>query len=321
MLSDNLQLRSVDHVITTPKYGGVRFIEKKGGDMHGHRLAKLGISHSLEEMALSGSTTPRDDRNRTKPGAARMSVILIVANPLLREGLTRVLERTRFRIVKSGNSLRTLAPLPEGAPDLVLIGAEEEPAATVRELEICRERYPSARRVVFEEHSDRNQSAMMIEAGVSAYFGRAVTIESFLKSLELVMLGATVFSSPIKPFAVSHDRSEEKDSVAITASANISGIDQTSHRLSKREVAILRCLVQGDSNKIIARRFQIAEGTVKVHIKAILRKIQVANRTQAAIWAMSHLAPASAEAGLAPEQPTPGYCAVSTGSVTAIEIR
>lgn len=57
--------------------------------------------------------------------------------------------------------------------------------------------------------------------------------------------------------------------------------------LSDREIAILRCLIDGDANKIISRRLGIAEATVKVHVKAILRKLHVLNRTQAAIWAVN----------------------------------
>src|SRR5207237_6965922 len=63
---------------------------------------------------------------------------------------------------------------------------------------------------------------------------------------------------------------------------------RTSPQLSPRETSILRCLVEGDSNKCIARKINIAEATVKVHIKAILRKIRVQNRTQAAIWGMNN---------------------------------
>ena len=58
-------------------------------------------------------------------------------------------------------------------------------------------------------------------------------------------------------------------------------------KLSAREKCILRCLLNGDANKVIARKVDIAEATVKVHVKAILRKIRVQNRTQAAIWAMN----------------------------------
>ena len=57
-------------------------------------------------------------------------------------------------------------------------------------------------------------------------------------------------------------------------------------RFSERENDILRCLIAGASNKLIARELQIAEATVKVHVKALLRKMKVANRTHAAISAL-----------------------------------
>jgi two-component system nitrate/nitrite response regulator NarL len=59
-------------------------------------------------------------------------------------------------------------------------------------------------------------------------------------------------------------------------------------RLSERETQILDSIVQGCSNKLIARKYGITEATVKVHMKSILRKIQVVNRTQAAVWAMEN---------------------------------
>ncbi len=55
--------------------------------------------------------------------------------------------------------------------------------------------------------------------------------------------------------------------------------------------------MEGEPNKIIARKLHVAEATVKVHVKAILRKIGATNRTQAAMWAMDHLPP-RAEASL-----------------------
>jgi len=60
------------------------------------------------------------------------------------------------------------------------------------------------------------------------------------------------------------------------------------HGLSQREAQILDGLVKGHANKVIARTCDIAEATVKVHMKSILRKIRVDNRTQAAIWAMEN---------------------------------
>jgi two-component system nitrate/nitrite response regulator NarL len=63
----------------------------------------------------------------------------------------------------------------------------------------------------------------------------------------------------------------------------------TSRKLSVRETQILSCLSQGAPNKAIARKLDLTEATIKVHVKAILRKIGAANRTQAAIWAAKHL--------------------------------
>ena len=74
--------------------------------------------------------------------------------------------------------------------------------------------------------------------------------------------------------------------------------------LSERERQIIDGLIKGESNKIIARAFGIAEATVKVHMKAILRKLPCSNRTQVAIWALGHIdvfrAPAMNGASMAP---------------------
>ncbi len=71
--------------------------------------------------------------------------------------------------------------------------------------------------------------------------------------------------------------------------SNEGAVGDVSRNLSRREMSILRTLTEGASNKIIARKLVITESTVKVHMKAILRKLRLQNRTQAAIWARTHL--------------------------------
>jgi two-component system nitrate/nitrite response regulator NarL len=75
-------------------------------------------------------------------------------------------------------------------------------------------------------------------------------------------------------------------------------------RLSEREAQILDGLVKGHANKVIARTCDITEATVKVHMKSILRKIRVANRTQAAIWALEHGYPGDEMKGGSPKDVT-----------------
>jgi DNA-binding NarL/FixJ family response regulator len=73
-----------------------------------------------------------------------------------------------------------------------------------------------------------------------------------------------------------------------TIHCNSSRLDGSELQLTDRQQAILSCICRGDSNKIIARTFAIAESTVKIHVQSILRKVRVKNRTQAAIWAIQN---------------------------------
>lgn len=68
--------------------------------------------------------------------------------------------------------------------------------------------------------------------------------------------------------------------------------DPRVEKLSPRETVILQSLMGGEANKVIARKLEITEAMIKVHVKSILRKIGAANRTQAAMWANENLRPA-----------------------------
>ena len=128
-------------------------------------------------------------------------------------------------------------------------------------------------------------------AGANGYFADVMTCDVFIKSMELVMMGETIFPPAFLSFVLDPEgghlgeaapRDEKSQAILITTE------DTLAPQLSTREKSILRCLIEGDSNKCIARKIDIAEATVKVHVKAILRKIRVQNRTQAAIWGMNN---------------------------------
>ena len=74
------------------------------------------------------------------------------------------------------------------------------------------------------------------------------------------------------------------------------------HNLPSRQAEILRRLMEGELNKVIERKLDIAEATIKVHIKAILRKVRAKNRTQAAMWASAHLSAAPDSRNITPDR-------------------
>jgi two-component system, NarL family, nitrate/nitrite response regulator NarL len=133
--------------------------------------------------------------------------------------------------------------------------------------------------VALSDQMDSEALVSALRAGVQAFLLRDMSPESLIQSLMLVKTGEVVFPTELAAHLIS---SIKRHVPAFDLS------DMSRFGLSEREMQILRCLVEGQPNKVIANNLNLAEGTVKVHLKALLRKINAANRTQAAIWALNH---------------------------------
>jgi two-component system nitrate/nitrite response regulator NarL len=220
--------------------------------------------------------------------ALRLSTALIGPNTLFREGLRRVLHPTPYQIKKVAE---TIDSVQQSIPfDLTIFLAGADEAALLDQMPRAKEKHPGTRVVVMDGLDSTETAWRLLAAGADGYLLKTISFEALLASLDAVMLGATVVSQMPKgvfPAESNHSRGLDE---AVSAQTNTNP-DPEYKKLSERETAILLCLMKGASNKVIARQFDIAEATVKVHLKAILRKIHVSNRTQAAVWAHSnHLA-------------------------------
>jgi len=150
-------------------------------------------------------------------------------------------------------------------------------------------RFPRARLVVLSDQYTVEQVHLAFALSARGYLIKTINSSTLIKSLELVMLGESIIPSALLTRVVGeHDVGIEADEDDEDEEV-VEAVAPASRALSAREVQILQCLVRGQSNKMIARNLDIVEATVKAHIKAILRKIRVQNRVQAAIWAMKGL--------------------------------
>ena len=147
-------------------------------------------------------------------------------------------------------------------------------------MEQVREMQPDMKLVVLVDDLDRKLLADYFGAGVDGYLLKDVSTQALIASLNLVLTGERVFSSGLIPMVV-------EQATAAKPTENI-GNSVDGVELSERETEILRHLAVGEANKVIANQLNVAEATVKVHIKHILKKTAVQNRTQAAIWAINN---------------------------------
>lgn len=204
-------------------------------------------------------------------------VSVLSHNEIVREGLRRILTDQGFAVIQTVSEPRDLQPSPCDAK-LVIVDANAF-AEGLSACEQVRQSHPDVRVVLMVDEYDIDHIAKAFATGaVDGYLVKTIPCEPLGGALRLVAMGEKIMPSQlVESFTDSSHRL-----LPMTWDINCGGLN-----LSNREVEILRCLLDGDANKVISRRLRITDATVKVHIKAILRKLRVKNRTQAAIWAVS----------------------------------
>ena len=226
-----------------------------------------------------------------------MNLVLVDANQLSREGLLHVLQGMGIDVV---DGVGCADELPVGSsPGVILANCGEMVEWIAGELPKLRRACPAARIVVIAPE-DAPELLSLHDQPIDGLVTGNVSSAALLKTLELVLAGERVMPSRLISMAILQ---HERRNAAASRQAERTGSSSRSVEpaLSEREIEILQCLVDGDSNKMIAIRLGIAEATAKVHLKSILRKVQVRNRTQAAVWAMERgMLPRHGQAGASP---------------------
>jgi two-component system nitrate/nitrite response regulator NarL len=218
----------------------------------------------------------------TEPG--KTTIILSDENRLFREGLKRILANRKTEIVgEFGSLVETAEGLreAEGKVDLILC----DPSADARrEFDAIREitqQFGSTDIILLTEQMNPRWLNLAVDAGASGFLPKDISAAALRCSIDLVRLGERIFPTMFNLLgtkAAPEPQLEELEEGRVAP-------------LSSRETQVLSRLANGLPNKTIASDLGMAEATVKVHIKALMRKLNVQNRTQAALWARSHAFP------------------------------
>ena len=210
-------------------------------------------------------------------------IFLVVRSRLFGEGLRRMLHEAGFDVVggaSTGEEISALHEVPD-ADRIRLAVVEASFCAGHNDLlGSIRRMFPNASIVLLAGEDDLHKLDLKNVELVQAIFSSEMPVKLLLQ-----LLSATPVPQCIVPIDFIR-------SLLARRAENANGLDIASmaeeQLPSPRETEILRCLIDGCSNKIIARQLGITEATVKVHLKGLLRKIRAANRTQAAIWALNN---------------------------------
>jgi two-component system nitrate/nitrite response regulator NarL len=215
---------------------------------------------------------------------------IIEQNDLIREGIKSFLSGKNYKIYAEFKCLENFtSDIVLEAPQLIIIGintkilsgynAQEEITKFKLHLERMRTDIPHAHLIILISQEALFHIPDLYSWNVDGYICRDITKVGFLNYLNLAMMGEKILPPPFMHAQINGN---------FHTSIGIDAVYPQLHHLpvfSLRENDIIRCIAQGSPNKKIASQLKITESTVKVHLKTILRKLGMQNRTQVALWA------------------------------------
>lgn len=209
----------------------------------------------------------------------RWRVLIIDDHPLFRRGLVQLLQTVPdFTLVgEAAGGVEGLALARALRPDLILLDLNMRETGGLEVLRGLRAARVDARVVMVTVSDSGEDVVAALRGGAEGYLLKDMEPEAMLEALQAVAAGRVVIPQQLNHLLAAALRGETRPQ-----SAGAAG-------LTDQEVRILEKIAAGLSNKQIGRELDIAEGTVKVHVKHILRKLELRSRVEAAVWAVEHM--------------------------------
>jgi two-component system nitrate/nitrite response regulator NarL len=224
---------------------------------------------------------------------SRGNIAIVDPRRLAREALQQLLEAAFFRVAGAGKTLAEAFKyiIPDEKPDLVIYNFDSDGQLEQGLFQIAQSgaRYAGVKSVVLTDCTQAGILLKAVQVGADAILSKDISAGVLRRAIEFVLLGQRLLPIGIAETLLQPARhASGKTAIALAPDKQPAPGQGCVATLSRREHQILRCLVNGLSNKIIARELDITEATVKVHVKGLLRKTQMANRTQAAVWGLNN---------------------------------
>ncbi len=218
-------------------------------------------------------------------------VLLIDDHTLFRAGLQDLLVRREINVVAAvGSGDEGIRKVAELSPDIVLLDMRMPNMDGLAVLRQLRKNHPTLKVIMLTTSTNENDLVEALRSGARGYLLKDIEPDQLVVALRDVLAGQTAVAPELTPVLARFVRGENGD-------LNDGKADNPFSELTPREYEILTLLAEGQSNKVIARNLGISDGTVKLHVKAILRKLNVSSRITAAVMAVEHGVRASASEG------------------------
>ncbi|MCL9641543.1 two-component system response regulator NarL [Rahnella bonaserana] len=204
------------------------------------------------------------------------TILLIDDHPMLRNGVKQLIALdTSLKVIgEASNGEQGVELAKQLDPDLILLDLNMPGMNGLDTLDSMRQTSLSGRIVVFSVSNHEDDVVTALKRGADGYLLKDMEPEDLLTALHNAAAGKMVLSEALTPVLAASLRESRPSG------------DRDIQSLTPRERDIIKLIAEGLPNKMIARRLNITESTVKVHVKHLLKKMKLKSRVEAAVWVL-----------------------------------
>lgn len=201
-----------------------------------------------------------------------MRIIIVDDHPIVRSGLEKTISREADMEVVgvAASTAEGIKAIITSKPDLAIVDLKMPGGGGLELISQCREKVPDCRYIILTSYASYHEIVEAFSNRVEGYILKDALPEELVAAIRLVAGGRRYYDPQVMEYFLNGSGRESLE------------------KLTGREIEILRCLAGGLNNKDMAQKLFISENTVKKHISNILNKLELEDRTQAALFAVSH---------------------------------
>ncbi|MEH6343614.1 MAG: two-component system response regulator NarL [Bermanella sp.] len=208
------------------------------------------------------------------------TLMIVDDHPLLRKGLRQLIEfEDDLQIIAEASGgaealalVQELKLTEDQEPDLIILDLNMQGMDGIETLKSMRAQGVTSRIVMYTVSDHDEDVVAAITGGADGFLLKDMEPEDVLEKIKQAALGKMVISERLTEVLASALRRPQKK------------VNNVLDSLTGRELEILKLISKGLSNKLIARELDISDGTVKVHVKHLLKKMELKSRVEAAVW-------------------------------------